>query len=174
MQRKSDNKIERLTLAALMTAMITVFTMVIMIPVPITNGYVHLGDTMIFLTVLMLGYKYGALTSALGSALADLFLGFPHWAPWTFCIKGLMALVVGFILIKMQDKGMFGRITAMVGGGIVMIIGYFVASVVMYGNPVAALSSIPPNIAQFVVGGALATAIYAALPKKIVNKFYKK
>jgi uncharacterized membrane protein len=83
-----------------MMAIITVSTMIIAIPVPFTNGYIHLGDSMIFIAVLILGWRYGAIAAGVGSALADMFLGYVHWAPWTFCIKGIMALIMGLIIEK--------------------------------------------------------------------------
>lgn len=93
-----SKRLERLILAALFTALIAVFTVIIAIPVPMTNGYVHLGDSMIFLSVLLLGWKHGAIAAALGSALADIYLGYVHYAPWTFAIKGGMALIMGLLI----------------------------------------------------------------------------
>ena len=99
------DKTQKIVLTGLMTALITVSTMVIAIPVPFTNGYIHMGDSMIFLSVLVLGWKYGAFAAGVGSALADIFLSYVHWAPWTLCIKGLMAVVMGLIIQQcMKDK----------------------------------------------------------------------
>lgn len=99
------DKTQKIVTTGLMTALITVATMVIAIPVPFTNGYVHMGDSMIFLAVLILGWKYGAFAAGIGSALADIFLGYVHWAPWTLCIKALMAVVMGLIIEKcMRNK----------------------------------------------------------------------
>ena len=88
----------KLILTGLMLAMTTVATMAIAIPIPFTNGYIHLGDSMVFLSVLILGWKYGAFAAGVGSALADLFLGYASWAPWTLCIKGVMALLMGLVI----------------------------------------------------------------------------
>lgn len=93
-------KTNTLILTGLMMAMTTVATMVIAIPVPFTNGYIHLGDSMVFLSVLLLGWRYGAIAAGIGSALADLFLGYVHWMPWTLLIKGLMAVFMGLIIEK--------------------------------------------------------------------------
>ncbi|MEG1583604.1 MAG: ECF transporter S component [Anaerovorax sp.] len=99
-----DNKTQKIILTGLMTAVITVCTMVIAIPVPFTNGYIHLGDSMIFVAVLILGWKYGAFAAGVGSALADLFLGYVHYVPWTLCIKGMMAIVMGLIIEKCMEN----------------------------------------------------------------------
>ncbi len=96
---------KKVILTGLMIALVTVATMVFMVPVPFTNGYIHLGDSMIFLSVLILGWRYGAIASGVGSALADLFAGYANWAPWTLCIKGLMALMMGLAIEKcMKSK----------------------------------------------------------------------
>ncbi len=92
-------------LTGLMMALVTVSTMVFIIPVPFTSGYIHLGDSMIFLSVLILGYRYGAVAAGVGSALADVFVGYANWAPWTLCIKGIMALMMGLAIEKcMKSK----------------------------------------------------------------------
>ncbi|GAB1476393.1 hypothetical protein MASR2M70_12270 [Bacillota bacterium] len=99
-----SEKTNKIILAGVMMAIITVATMIIAIPVPFTNGYIHLGDSMIFLSVLILGWRYGAIAAGTGSALADLFLGYVHWAPWTFVIKGIMALLMGLIIEKAMNN----------------------------------------------------------------------
>ena len=91
---------KKIILTGLMMALVTIATMVLMVPVPFTNGYIHLGDSMIFLSVLILGWRYGAVASGVGSALADVFTGYVNWAPWTLCIKGLMALMMGLAIEK--------------------------------------------------------------------------
>lgn len=96
----TTEKTNKIILTGVMMAIIAVATMIIAIPVPFTNGYIHLGDSMIFIAVLILGWRYGAVAAGVGSALADMFLGYVHWAPWTFIIKGLMALIMGLVIEK--------------------------------------------------------------------------
>ena len=81
---KMRNNTFKIVMTALMMCLIMVATMFIRIPIPGTQGYVHLGDAMIFLSVLILGWKYGALAAAFGSMLADIIGGFAMWAPWSF------------------------------------------------------------------------------------------
>ncbi|GHU50089.1 hypothetical protein FACS1894127_4770 [Clostridia bacterium] len=100
----NNNKIEKMVLTALMTALVAVMTIVIAIPVPFTNGYIHFGDSMIFMSVLILGWKRAPIAAGVGSAMADIFLGYVYWAPWTLVIKGLMALVAGLIILKCSEK----------------------------------------------------------------------
>ena len=111
----NNKKIENMVMTALMTALITVVTIIIPIPVPFTNGYIHLGDSMIFLAVIIIGWRGGAVAAAVGSALADLLLGFVYWAPWTFVIKGGMAFVLGLIIYQgMKSKKRFSLICVII------------------------------------------------------------
>ena len=99
-----DEKTSRLVLTALMTCLVLVATMSIRIPSPFTHGYVHLGDSMIFLSVLLLGKKGGAAASGLGSCLADLCGGYGMYAPWTLLIKAVMAFIMGAFIERMIKR----------------------------------------------------------------------
>ena len=68
-------KTNKLVMTALMMCMIIVLTMFVKVPIPLTQGYVHLGDAMIFISVMLLGWKYGAAATAVGSGMADIFCG---------------------------------------------------------------------------------------------------
>lgn len=107
------NKTKTLTLTGLMTAAVTVATIAIMIPVPNTGGYIHAGDSMVFLSVLVLGWKYGAMAAGVGSALADILSGYAQWAPSTLIIKTLMAVLMGLAIEKAMKSR---RNTAIVAG----------------------------------------------------------
>ena len=172
-------KTNRLVLTSLMICMIAVTTMFFKIPIPFANGYVHLGDAMIFLSVLVLGIKHGALASAIGSALGDVMGGFAIWAPWTFVIKGFMALIMGAFVLSLVRKNTAGgrysmTIVSALGmaiAGLWMVFGYYIAEGVIYGW-VVALFGIPWNIGQFVVGMTVASATAAALNKTPAKKLF--
>ena len=99
-----SGKTNKIVLTALMMGMIMVMTFIIRIPVPATQGYIHLGDCMIFMAVLMLGWKYGAVAAGVGSAMADLIGGYAVYAPVTLVVKFLMAAVVGLFIEKALKK----------------------------------------------------------------------
>ena len=88
---RTSDKTNTIVMTAMMLCLVLVTTYTFKIPTPF-QGYVHLGDAMIFLSVLIVGKKYGAVAAAFGSALADLLGGYVAFAPWTFVIKGLMAV----------------------------------------------------------------------------------
>jgi uncharacterized membrane protein len=172
-------KINKLVLTSLLICMIAVTTMFFKIPIPFANGYVHLGDAMVFLSVLTLGTRYGALASAVGSAMGDVLGGFAIWAPWTFVIKGLMALIMGLFIKaaakRPAGKKLFGVPAAHAAGmffaGLWMVFGYYIAEGVIYGFLVALLG-IPWNIGQFIVGMCVASATAAALYKTPAKKLF--
>ncbi|MCE2604237.1 ECF transporter S component, partial [Pseudomonas aeruginosa] len=63
---KNAGQTTKLVMTALMIGIIIVSIMFIKFLIPGTQGYVHLGDAMIFLAVLVLGWKYGAAAAAIG------------------------------------------------------------------------------------------------------------
>ena len=172
------NKTERLVMTALMIALVIIGTIVLRIPVPMTHGYVHLGEAMVYLSVLILGKKNGSFVAAAGSALADVFGGFAAFAPWTLLIKFGMAFAMGAILEfadRPHPQHAQGRsvnpllvsVLAMTASGVLMCLGYFIAETIMYGNHIAALTEVPWNIGQFSAGIILAAAINASLKKAL-------
>ncbi|MDR1572406.1 MAG: ECF transporter S component [Clostridiales Family XIII bacterium] len=151
------NNVERMIMTAMMTALIAAMTAVVAIPVPFTNGYIHPGDSMVFLAVLALGWRRGAVAAGLGSALADVFLGFVFWAPWTLLIKGCMAMTAGLIMEKCRDSRRNVAISCGATALLWLLFNVVVQAVVAY-----AANSSPASLAQ-ALGAAEAGALGAAL-----------
>ena len=128
--------IRRITLTALMAALIFVLTTVPRIPVPATGGYVHLGDAGIAFAAAAFGPWVAMAAGGLGTALADL-LGFPQWAIFSLLVHGLQGLAMGWILHKGLNWAR-ALITAIVSIAIV-VGGYFLAGVILQGAALAAL-----------------------------------
>ncbi|MCK5390341.1 MAG: ECF transporter S component, partial [Candidatus Thorarchaeota archaeon] len=82
------NSAVNIALLAIMAALVTIMTLVIRIPYPGTSGYFNFGDTMVMLSGFLLGPIGGFFAGGVGSAVADVVGGYPHWAPFTFIIKG--------------------------------------------------------------------------------------
>lgn len=157
-----NNRLGELTKAAVLIALTVVMTMVVQIPTPSTNGYLNLGDMVIFIAAMMLGKKGGLVVGGVGSALADILLGYTHYAPITLVVKGLEGFIAGAIL---QTKvGKKYPILATVIGGIWMALGYYTAEIFMYGAK-AALVGIPGNLMQGLFGAVSAVVLYKALSK---------
>lgn len=178
---KSMDKMRGLVMTALVMGLIMLATATFKIPSPFTQGYVHLGDTMVFLGVLVLGKKNGSIAAGIGSALADVMGGYTIYAPWTLIIKALMAWVMASCIDVMTVRGKKGlhiagipasEILGMVLAGLVMAAGYFVVDGVFAGNMAAGLLGVPANIGQFAVGMILATALSTALYKTPAKKYF--
>jgi uncharacterized membrane protein len=156
-----------ITRMAILMALTVVMTMVVHIPTFGTNGYLNLGDMVVFLAAMMLGRKGGFLVGGLGSALADILLGYTHYAPITLIVKGLEGYIAGRLL---ETKlGQRTPLLATTIGGIWMAFGYYFAESFMYGGK-AALASIPGNLLQGIVGAVTAVVLFAAIKRtKIAN-----
>jgi uncharacterized membrane protein len=86
-----------LAVAAVFTALVCVVTVIFSIYVPATEGFFNIGESMVFLSALLFGPFVGAFAGGVGSMLADLFLGYPHYAPATLLIKACEGAIVGTI-----------------------------------------------------------------------------
>ena len=175
-----NDKTYKIVMTGLMMCLVMVTTWIVKVPIAFTNGYVHLGDAAIFLSVLVLGKKHGVVAAGVGSALADVIGGYAYFAPWTLIVKALMALVMGIALEYMEKKGMLHEhrkvtwveLIAMAIGGIEMAAGYYLVEVFMTKSWFAPIPAIPANIGQFVVGMVLATALASALYNTPAKKYF--
>ena len=146
----SDKKIRTMVMAAVLAALACVATMVIQIPSPM-NGYVNLGDCFVLLSGWLLGPWWGAAAGGIGSMLADLLLGYGHYAPGTLVIKGLMALV-GALVFKALGKKSAAALVSGVVSEVIMVVGYFGYAGLLLGKGIGAAASIPGNLVQGAVG----------------------
>lgn len=155
-------------MTAVMAALIFAATYAVRIPNPMTGGYSHLGDCMIFLGVLILGRKYGALAAAVGGALSDLLAGAAVWVLPTFCIKFIMAFIMGSVIIALQNRKHADLIGAVLGG-LFQIIAYTLAKVVLIGWKVAILSV--PNVSIQTAVGIILFLVLSRLLAKQIRRF---
>jgi len=82
---------------AIFTSFVCVATIIFSIYIPSTEGFFNIGESMVFLSALLFGPYIGAFSGGVGSMLADLILGYPHYAPATLIIKACEGFVVGFL-----------------------------------------------------------------------------
>ena len=112
----------------------------------------------------MFGKKGGFLVGGIGSALADILLGWGVYAPITFIAKGLEGFVAGYLMEKSWGKRF--PILPAIAGGIVMAGGYYGAEIFMYGAK-AALVNFPANILQGLFGAGVAVVMFHLLKGKL-------
>ena len=166
-----DNTTKKIVFAALLAALACVATMIIKIPTPL-GGYIHAGDAVVVLAGFLLGPVWGALAAGLGSALADVILGYVLYAPGTFVIKAVVALLAGWIIGTKLIKNEFAKaLVAGIIGGVVMVGGYMLYEAVFMGFGVGAAANIPMNCIQGAFGAVAGAALYIALSK--TNHFNK-
>jgi len=160
---KTEKAVIQISLIAVMTALITVGTLIIRIPNPM-GGYFNLGDVMIFVAALTFNPLIGGIAGGLGSSIADI-IGFPLFAIPTLVIKGLEGLLASLITNK---KNVFRDILAVVAAGTEMVIGYFLVELyVLQWGLGGALAEVPANIAQVTIGGLVGIPIALVLRRRL-------
>ena len=160
-----NKKIMLLTVTALFTALVTVATMVIQIPVG--KGYLHFGDSVIYLAACILPAPCSLFAASVGAALADLFTGFAVYAPATLIIKALNTLPFILMRVYLKKKGKDDKIfnwqmcLMLVPTTLVTLLGYYVADSIIAGKEVALVSAITSGWVQPV--GSLAVFVILAI-----------
>lgn len=143
--RNEHEHLRNLVFAALFAAAITVMTAYILhIPIGTGGGYIHLGDTLIYLAATLLPLPWGVAAAAIGAGLADLLTA-PAWVLATVIIKSILALLFsskGDRLLSLRNA-IAPVIALVVTSG-----GYYVAEGILYGNWITPLASIPANLIQ--------------------------
>ena len=147
-----DKKTSILVTTALLTALVLVCTLLLKIPVG-PDCYIHLGDAVILLAVILLPRPYACFAGSVGATLADLIGGFAFWAPWTFVVKLLFVLIAGFFFDHSR------RYTGYVVGGLVAVIGYFLSEYMLFGAWIPAATCIPFNCIQVAVAAVIAEVL---------------
>ena len=145
-------KTKKLVMAALIAALACIATMIIKVPSPL-KGYINLGDCIILVAGWIFLPAYGFMSAAIGSAMADVFSGYVVYAPATFVIKGLMALIAcyGYKLCNKKLGDLPARIISGVMAEAFMVFGYYVFEGFLYGF-IPAIVNVPANAVQGVAG----------------------
>lgn len=168
--RSFDSRTRRLCFCALFAAIVCACTF-ISIPLPI--GYFNLGDAAVLLGAWTLGPVFGSIAAAVGSALADLLMGYVIYAPATAVIKALIALcacVFSALLgrvIKKEGLDFIPRAVSAVIGEAVMVGGYFLYESTLLGYGMGAAASLPGNTLQGVCGVVIGTVAVTVLKKPL-------
>ncbi len=174
----------RISTITILTAITTVFTLAVRIPVAPTRGYINLGDVAIYFSAFAFGPFTAFITGGLGTALADVLGGFAQWAPITLLAHGFQGFVVGLIVgMAVPKKGNLEEVDrvdflagnfnwklitklifAFIGGTVVMAGGYLLAESFIVGFG-AALVELPGNVLQNVAGIVGGVPLTIALKK---------
>jgi uncharacterized membrane protein len=172
--KKFDNKriaLIQVVLSGIMAALVAVATFFVQIPNPATGGYINFGDIMIFVSALTFGPMVGGLAGSIGSSIADMAAGYSYFAPFTFVIKGAEGVIAGLLSNRVNIRR---DVLAVIFAGLEMIIGYFIAEFFLLQLGWAALTEVPGNISQIVVGGILGVSITLILRKRLPEAWKRK
>ncbi len=162
MKTASHERILKIVLSGLFAAIIFVLTA--FFPIPLGHGYANAGDAFVGLSGIMLGPWAGLAASGIGSAMADLYLGYSVYAPATFAIKGLMAACAFFIFraVKIRKNMLLKIVPAHIVCEIIMVLGYFLFETILFGIGVALADAIG-NLLQAAFGAGVGIAFTTVL-----------
>ncbi len=170
--------VELLVKVAVMAAI--TFVSAYVLHVPYINGNVlHLGDGMVFIGAVILGPVWGAVSAAIGMSLFDVISGYAVWAPFTFVIKAVMALVAGLFAAGLRAEvvkrsAWVKALIGMILGALLMVAGYYVAEGLLYGNWKTPVLMIPGNLAQSGFGVIVGMVILMALWRTAFKRYFLK
>ena len=165
-----NNNLKKTIVAALFAALTCVAT-VIMVSLPL--GYANLGDVTVLFSAAVLGPIYGSLAAGIGSALADLFVGYAMYVPGTFVIKLLMALVAAGFQKSLSNRLRYpiaSYVLSAFAAELVMVGGYYLYEAVFLAYGFAgATASLPGNCIQGAVGITIFTLLIMPV-RKLMRK----
>lgn len=122
-------KLNYIAITGIMAALIALMTAYIChIPVGGNGGYIHFGDSLIYLAAVLLPKPYALAAAAIGGGLADLFTA-PMWLPATVVIK--MLIVLPFTE-RSQKIVSIRNVIAAVLAYFISGVGYFVAEYILF------------------------------------------
>lgn len=170
-KKSKRDMIQLICFTGIFAALITVFTFFPKVPVPGSNGgYVHLGDTFVYLAASFLPLPFSAIAGGIGGFLADIFSGAAQYSPFTLVIKMLLTLT----FTSKKEKILCKRnIVACIVGALITFVGYFLTDCILY-SPAAGLATIVWNAIQGVASGVVYVVIVAILDKTNIRKFMRK
>lgn len=158
------NRTQKIVFTSLIAALTCVTTMAVKIPTPL-GGYVNLGDAIVLLSAVFLSPLYATFAAGVGSALADLFSGYALYAPATFVIKALMALIAYAVIKSFRGKTpVLARALGALLAAVFMVAGYYIFEGFLYGFG-ASLVNIPANAIQGAVGAVLGVILIHLIEK---------
>ncbi len=168
---RNTTRTKTLVINALFIAFTLAATMFINIRLPImgNGGLIHLGNVPLFIAAFVYGKRTGAIAGAFGMGLFDVISGWTAWAPFTFIIVGAMGFLAGLISEKVPGKRLLVYTLAVAVALIIKIVGYYFAEVILYGNWIQPIGSIPGNVLQVVIAGIIVVPLAGRL-KKIVGQ----
>lgn len=167
-ERMKNNKIQLMCITGVLTALVFVITAYLHIPT--NNGYIHIGDGLIYLAACILPCQYAMIVGGTGALLADCLTGYAIWAPGSVIIKIITVL---FFTYKSEKIVNLRNTLALIPATIVCAGGYYLYESVIYGNFISPLAGIPASITQSAASAIVFIAISVAVDNmNVKSKIY--
>lgn len=163
-------KTKEMTKIAMMVALTVTLSILFIIPIPATKGFVTLCEVGIYASAMLFGPTGGFLVGALSGGLIDLISGYPEWAIFSIIIHGIQGLILGYLYNKHPNKK--GLTFGFMFASLFMIIGYALATALLFGWP-AGLASLPSNLVQNIFGITVTVPLFHALQRVLRHPQYK-
>ena len=145
---KSTTK--NIVLSSIMVALVFIATYIIKIPFS-SQGYFNIGDCVVLLCGWILSPSYAFFSAGIGSLLADILSGYVIYAVPTLIIKGFMAVSANYVFRFLKLNNTLSYIISGIVAELIMISGYFIFEIFMYGL-FPALLNIGGSAFQGIVG----------------------
>lgn len=141
----NSRQLKLLTSTALFAAMITIFTAYIgHVPVGVNGGYIHFGDSLIYIAAALLPTPYAFAAGAIGGGLADLLTA-PMWTIPTIIIKMLITIPFSSKYNKIiTTRNVIATVIAFLISGT----GYYIAEAILFGTKTAFFMSLSGSLIQ--------------------------
>lgn len=166
-KKTSSEQIRMICITAIFAALITIMTAYVChIPDPVTGGYIHFGDSLIYLAATLLPTPYAFAAAAIGGGLADLLTA-PMWTLPTIVIKMLITLPFSNKGNKIVTvRNVIAPFIAYAISGM----GYYLCSKLIFGHEVAFLTSILGSAVQSLGSGVFFVIFGLVLDKMQFKK----
>ncbi len=155
-----NNKTRIMCISGIFIALVFVVTAYLHIPT--ANGYVHVGDGLIYLAACILPTPYAVAVGAGGALLADCVTGFAIWAPGSVLIKAATVL-----LFSSKKRNIITPINliALLPAAVLCAGGYYVYEALLYMNFITPLTGILASLTQSVASSVVFILIGIAADK---------
>lgn len=155
-----NQRIRLMCFTGIFTALVFVVTAYLHIPT--YNGYVHVGDGLIYIASCLLPWPYAMFVGAGGALLADCLTGYAIWAPGSVIIKGITVLVFSN---KGREINTRRNLWALLPAAVICAGGYYLYESLITGSFIASLEGIPSSITQSVASSVIFVILGLAIDK---------
>ena len=157
---KIKGKTKLMCMTGLFTALVFVVTAYLHIPT--VNGYVHVGDGVIYLAACILPTPCAVFVGATGALLADCLTGFAIWAPGSVIIKAL-----GALLFSSKSKKIITlrNLLALFPATVICIGGYYLYEALIFWNFISPISGLLASLTQSVASALLFVVVGLSIDK---------